>query len=254
MSPNDLARLALIGLAGCVAAAINAVAGGGSLVSFPALMGLGVPSVPANATNAFGLIPGSLSGALGLHDRFNKTKALLAELMLASFVGGGAGAWLLWQTPGKTFDRLVPFLTLTATGLLFAQPWLKAWRDRRVRKSGRAWGFVIQLVMSVYGGYFGAGIGIMMLAAFGLFVDADIHEQNALKGWLAVGINVVASIQFALLGLIRYPEAGALMVGAIIGGYMAGRASKNFNADKLRGAIVVYGVVMSSILAYKAYT
>lgn len=253
-SAQDLPQLLLVALAGMIGSGINALAGGGSLVTFPTLLWLGVPSIQANATNAFGMFPGSFTGTIGLRDRFDKTKKDLWPLMLASFIGGAGGAILLGITPAKTFDVLVPFLTAGATLMLALQPSIKAWRERPHVKLPKNFGWFVQLGVSLYGGYFGAGMGIMMLAAFGLFLDGDIHDQNALKNLLAVGINVVAAALFVWKGLIWYPAGLAIMSGALLGGYVAGRLSTKIQSNTLRWGIVVYGTIMTLSLVYKLLT
>lgn len=246
-------HLLLVAGAGFLASAVNAVAGGGSLISFPTLIALGIPSKIANATNAFGLFPGSIGGALGLHDRFQHARQYLWPLMVASLIGSALGSWILIVTPQLTFDQIIPWLTLGATGLLAAQPGLKAWRDKKRSHPNLTVAVAIQTLVGLYGGFFGAGMGIMMLAAFGLFLDADIHDQNALKGWLAVGINLLASILFVVKRMVLWPEAIALIFGAVIGGYVAGSISKKVNPDVMRRIIVVYGVGMSLWLMARVY-
>lgn len=238
-------------VAGILGSAINTLAGGGSLITFPTMLLFGVPSIPANASNAFGMFPGSLAGAIGLRDRFDKTKPRLKDLGVASLLGGCLGAFLLYTTPQKTFDILVPILTGLATLILALQKRLKAWRDQPHIKFTPQGGWLTQLAVSVYGGYFGAGMGIMMLAAFALFLDGDIHDHNALKGWLGLLINAAASLMFVLQGLIWWPIALSVMAGALIGGYLAGKLGQRIPSEKLRVAIVVYGTVMTLFLIWR---
>lgn len=236
--------LVVLFFAGMAASAVNAFAGGGTLVSFPALIGLGMGERFANATNSLGLVPGSFSSALAFRDRWKATRHYYPWLAPATVLGSTLGAWLMIVTPASTFRVLVPFLILIATLVLAFQPRVKAFV---LGKHGHrpAWfGAVMQFVISVYGGYFGAGMGIMMLAAMALFVDGDMHDMNALKNTLAVLINVVAMAWFLASGLVLLVPCLALMAGAIIGGYVSGRLSQRVPSEKLRIGVVVYGLVM----------
>jgi len=238
--------LVILFFAGMVASGVNAFAGGGTLVSFPVLIGLGVGEQVANATNSMGLWPGSLSSALAFRDRFAATKHYYASLVPATILGATLGAWLMIVTPSSTFRVLIPFLILIATLVLAFQPKIKAWVSGPHGHTSVWTGAVLQFVISVYGGYFGAGMGIMMLAAMALFVVGDMHDMNALKNTLAVVINVVAMGWFLAKGLVLLVPCLALMAGAIIGGYVAGRLSQRVPSDKLRIGVVVYGLVMTA--------
>jgi uncharacterized membrane protein YfcA len=238
--------LAVMFAVGAIASAINAVAGGGSLISFPALVALGVPPLSANATNSVALWPGSLSGAIGFLNQFGNTKRHLRALLIPTVAGSVAGSLLLLNTPERVFDWVVPVLLLVATLLLAFQPHLKAWTARRTGKVPVWEGVALQGLVAVYGGYFGAGMGIMMLAVFGTFVEGTIHELNALKTWLGLAINLFASILFLWQGLVWIPAAVAMMLGAIAGGYAAARASQGMDSELLRKAIVVLGLAMTT--------
>ncbi|MCL4393483.1 MAG: sulfite exporter TauE/SafE family protein, partial [Chloroflexi bacterium] len=199
-------------VAGMVAGALNSVAGGGSLISFPALVAFGVPAIPANATNTAAIWPGSLSSAVAYSRDTKLDSGLLLTLFLPSLIGGLLGAEILVITPPALFDRVVPFLVLFAT-LLFAS---RRVFDRfathetgvkRVSTLGRLWGFFFQLFVATYGGYFGAGIGILMLASLSIMGLRDIHEMNSVKTVLATLINVIAFAFLALKGLVIWPLA-----------------------------------------------
>lgn len=235
--------------AGLVASGVNAFAGGGTLVSFPVLIGLGVGEQAANATNSMALWPGSLSSAFGFRERFQATKHYYASLVPATVLGSTVGAWLMIVTPSSTFRVLVPFLILMATLILAFQAPIKRWVVRHESegevKPKVMLGFILQFLISVYGGYFGAGMGIMMLAAMALFVEGDMHDLNALKNTLAVVINVVAMGWFIANRLIELAACFALMAGAVIGGFGAARLSQKVPSDKLRIGVVVYGFAMS---------
>jgi uncharacterized membrane protein YfcA len=227
-------------VAGAVASGVNTVAGGGSLISFPYLTaGVGLPSVPANATNSVGLWPGSLAGALGFRDMFSRTGAQLKRLIWPTLLGSQLGAILLLETPSSLFDYLVPALIVLAAGLLiFGKKLTAAARGRHIPP----WvGLLLQLLVSIYGGYFGAGMGIMMLAAFSLYVEGTLHELNAIKNVLGLVINFTCSITFLVKGLVDPKLALALVVGSVLGGYAAARLSLRADPDRLRFAIAIYG-------------
>lgn len=231
-------------LAGFVASSINAFAGGGTLVSFPVLIGLGVPDLQANATNSMGLWPGSLSSAFGFRDRFAATRSYYGWLLPATILGSTAGALLLIKTPPGAFKAVIPALLLMAVLALAYQSRIRAWVESSHGRVSAPIGAVLQCLISLYGGYFGAGMGIMMLGAMGLFVEGDIHDLNALKNVLAVVINVVAMGWFLSRGLVELGPCLALMAGAVLGGFVAARVSLKVPAEKLRALVVVYGLVM----------
>ncbi len=241
---HPLALVALFG-AGLFASGINAVAGGGSLLSFPVLVALGVPPLPANATNSVALWPGALSSAFGFLEQLERTRRHLWTLVPPTIAGSLVGAWLLVHTPERLFAMVVPALILLATLLLAFQPRIrKRVLGGKLRVPAAA-GVILQFLVSVYGGYFGAGMGIVMLAIFGLFIPGTLHELNAMKAWLGVAINLVASVFFLGQGLLWMVPGLAVMLGAIVGGYLAARLSQRVDPEKLRRAVVVLGAVMT---------
>jgi uncharacterized membrane protein YfcA len=243
-------------LAGAVAGAINSVAGGGSLVSFPSLIAFGVPPVPANATNTAAVCPGALSSAYAYRHDFPKEHGLLSLLLLPSILGGLFGAWVLAITPNWLFGRIVPFLVLFAT-ILFANR--KRFSKRagfvsegeHTSKGGKIWGFFFQLFVAAYGGYFGAGIGILMLASLGVMGFRDIHRMNALKTVLATVINGVALVYFIAKGLVVWSIALLMAAGAIAGGYIGARMAKRVNQKYLQAFIVAIGLFVSIWLFFR---
>jgi uncharacterized membrane protein YfcA len=237
---------------GALASGINSVAGGGSLISFPTLtLVMHMPTNIANATNSVALWPGSLGGALGFRNLLSKTKHHLWALFLPTLLGSAAGSALFVSTDVKIFDRIVPALILLAAVLLLLQPQVKKWALRGERTVPPAVGMIIQFFVALYGGYFGAGMGIMMLAAFAVFMEGTLHELNAVKNWLGVIINVAASAIFVYEGLVEAQSAILLGSGAIVGGFLAARFSQRFNPDKLRTIIAVYGVGMAAFYLYR---
>lgn len=251
--PTNGMHLALLAVVGAVASGINAVAGGGSLVSFPALVAMGIPPLPANATNAVGLWPGSLGSALGFSNQFAATRGFMSKLLGPTIVGSVVGAMLLVTTPERAFNVVVPILILFATVLLAYQPRVKQWSESRKHESHPWLGASLQFLVSIYGGYFGAGMGIMMLAAYTLFMPGNIHELNAIKTWLGMLINLTATCIFLAQGLVRFEPAAALIVGSVIGGYTAARWSQSAASDVLRRWIVAYGFLMVAWFLWRAF-
>lgn len=229
---------------GAVASAINAVAGGGSLLSFPYLIRLGLPDIPANATNSVGLWPGSLAGGVGFLKRFGATKRYLPAMLPPTVVGSTLGAFLLLHTSDAGFRKAVPFLILLAAALLLLQPRVKTLVGRRSLPRGA--GPLLQLLVAVYGGFFGAGMGIMMLALFALTMEGDLHELNAVKNWLSLVVNLVCSAVFLVKRLVLPLEAGLLVAGGLVGGYGAARFPQRFDPSRLRPVIAVYGLGMAA--------
>lgn len=235
-------------------AAINAVAGGGSLISFPLLkFGLHMDSLVANATNSSSLWPGSLSGAFGFNNLLDRTRHHLKTLFLPTLFGSITGAMLLVYTDPHVFDLVVPWLILMGATLLLLQPKVKALAMRNNRTPHPAGAIVGQYLVSLYGGYFGAGMGIMMLAAFALYMEGNIHELNAVKNWLGLVINLTCSVVFVFKGLIHYEVALWLGLGSAVGGYVGAKTSQLVNPDKLRLGIAIYGVGMAVYYMAKAW-
>jgi uncharacterized protein len=249
---NPLALAALF-VSGFLASSINAVAGGGSLVTFPLFVAFGVPALSANATTAVALWPGSLASAFGYRDQQAAAKRNLPYLAPPTILGGLCGAWLLTHTPARLFNFVVPVLILLATSLLAFQTQI---RTRVLGAKARLplpVGILLQFLLSVYGGYFGAGMGIIMLALFGLFVEGTIHEHNALKNGLAVTVNIVASLFFLHDGLLWIVPGVFCMAGAITGGYLSARLATRMDPVKLRRFIVTLGCSMTVWFIYQAW-
>jgi uncharacterized membrane protein YfcA len=249
----------LLGLAGLfaaavVAGAINSVAGGGSLISFPSLVAFGQPAILANATNTAALWPGTLSSAVAYRRDSLFHRDLLLTLLVPSMVGGLLGAVVLVITPPELFDEVVPFLVLFATLLFAMRDVVARWTgagtsgDERVTTGGRIWGFLFQLFVATYGGYFGAGIGILMLGSLSVMGLRDIHRMNGLKTILGTLINVIAFGFFALEGLVVWRLAGVMAVGAIAGGWIGARTARRVDQRWLRVFIIAVGLGVSAWL------
>jgi uncharacterized membrane protein YfcA len=251
-------RYAIAFIAAFIAGAINAVAGGGTLVSFPALVSIGLPSVLANATSTVAIWPGSLGGMLGYREDMKSLPRSSYLLIIPSAIGGIIGAVLLAMTPTDVFDRLVPLLILFATLLFMLQEPIQ----RMIRTPGKAhtgsmgWligALVFQFFVSLYGGYFGAGIGILMLAAFGILGYTDIHQMNGLKTLLAVFINGVAAIYFIWKGLVVWPEAIVMMIASIMGGIWGAGFARRLGKKGVRRIVIGIGFGMALYLLVRGY-
>ena len=244
-------EIAIIVGAAVIAGAINSIAGGGTLISFPALVWLGRDPILANATNTIALWPGSFAGMVGFRRELASTRRWLFLLVIPSLLGGVAGAVLLLKTPSATFDGLVPLLILAATLLMAAQEMI----TRRLRFIAEAhenptpgwvvFVFTFQFLVGVYGGYFGAGIGILMLAALGLIGMTDLHQMNGLKNLLAICINGVAAIYFAWSGAVDWSDGLIMAGGAIAGGFLGARLAHRFGRKFVRRFVVAIGLIMT---------
>jgi uncharacterized membrane protein YfcA len=241
-------------LIGWVASGINTVAGGGSLISFPYLtLAAAIPAQQANATNAASLWPGSLAGGFAFRELLGKTKKYLMALALPTFTGSLLGADLFARSSSKTFSSVIPFLILLASTLLVVQPSIKALARKHERTVPLWVGVAIQFLVAVYGGYFGAGMGLMMLGSFALYMEGTIHELNAVKNLLGLIVNLVASIYFAFAGKVIWDVFAALTLGSMLGGYAAARYSQRVNSEKLRIWIAAYGFAMTAYFFYRAF-
>jgi len=238
----------LICAATFVARIINSIAGGGTLISFPTLVWLGRNPILANATNAAALWPGSFAGMFGFRKDLATLPRWLYWLPVPSILGGAAGAILLLHTSTHTFQALVPWLILGATLLLAFQEVI----TRNVRfRGGPVFVIILQFIVSIYGGYFGAGMGILMLAALGFIGLTDLHQMNGLKNLLAICINGVATIYFAVSGAVIWSDAILMAIAAILGGFAGAKLAKRLGRKFVRGAVVVIGLAMTVALFLK---
>ena len=236
-------------IAAFAAGAINSIAGGGTLLSFPALVWLGRDPILANATNTVALWPGSFAGLVGFRREVASARRWLLFLTIPSLLGGTAGAILLLHTTSKTFANIVPFLILGATLLLAAQEVIT--RRLQLAARGRRWiaaAFVFQFLVGIYGGYFGAGMGILMLAALGLIGLTDLHQMNGLKNLMAICINGIAAIYFAFAGAVLWRDAGMMAAASIVGGYLGAKVARRLGRKFVRGVVVAIGLTMTVAL------
>ena len=235
--------------AACVAGAINSVAGGGTLITVPTLIWLGIPAISANATSTVALWPGSLSGAWGFRRELLAADTRVFALIVPSLIGGLSGAILLHHTPPDVFERLIPALILFATCLFMAQEPLQRRFNltaiHNARSHWLSWTMLFQLLVGIYGGYFGAGIGIMMLAALSLMGHTDIHQMNGVKNLLAVAINGIAILYLVFTDLILWPDALVMAIGAIVGGVAGASTARRVGRPMVRRIVIVVGLAMA---------
>jgi uncharacterized membrane protein YfcA len=244
-------------LASIVGGALNAVAGGGSFVAFPTLLFTGVPPIPANATNALALWTGAAASGGAYRKRFDVPMRVLLPLLVTSVMGGIAGAVLLLRTPAHTFLRVLPWLMLAATLLFIFGKKLSGRRASSVGHDATTAAIVgasfFELVVAVYGGYFGGGLGIVNLAMLAAVGMTDIHAMNALKSILGVAINGVAALVFVVKGAIYWPQAIVMIAGALVGGYFGAHYAQKLPQVWIRGFVILVGTGMTVYFFVKAY-
>jgi uncharacterized membrane protein YfcA len=244
--------------AALVGGALNAVAGGGSFIGVPALLSIGIAPVAANATTTLAMWPGSLSSAVAYRREIVRARHWLITLGAASLVGGLVGGWLLIRTPDQRFLRLLPWLMLAASvtftvGGRVADRLLRPAKHRGSEapdapRAPRApvWILLFQLAIAIYGGYFGGGMGIMMLAAFSIAGMSDIHEMNGLKTLLAVAINGVALVEFIVTGAIAWAPGLIMVAGGIVGGYYGAFLARKIEGVVVRAIVIVIAWTMTA--------
>ena len=256
----------LAALAAAAGGAVNAIAGGGTLITFPTLLALGIPPIVANATSTVALWPGTVGSMWGYRRELQGARSWAVRFAIPSLAGGILGALLLLRTSSERFSMLVPFLVLGATGLFILQGPLTAFLSARkaaVIEAGSAPGriagatrsqtgaalappalpfLIYQFLVSIYGGYFGAGMGILMLAALGLMGLVNIHQMNGLKNWGGTCINIVAVAIFAASGVVSWWIAAVMAVGAAVGGYVASGLAQRVRQQTVRRLIIVIGL------------
>ncbi len=248
MADLSAGTLALLGLASFAAGAVNAVAGGGTLITFSSLLGAGLDARIANATSTVALWPGSLGGAAAQYKDLRNSRDQLLLFGIPSLIGGTAGSLLLLYTPSATFKALVPWLILFATLLFAVRSRLSRWgKSSRLSEAWRrrlAWLF--QLGVGVYGGYFGAGIGILMLAALSFMGEGNLNRANGIKNILAMLINGVAVAVFIGWHLVYWPAGLVMTAASIIGGYQGGHLSRRLGARFTQNFVIAVGAGMAA--------
>jgi len=255
----SLVEIGGLALSGAAAGVINAVAGGGTLLTFPTLLFFGTPPIVANATSTVALLVGTVGSVYGYRGHLDAVKPWLWRFGPVSVVGGLLGGAILTYTSNKTFSRLVPFLILFATILFLTQGLFRrlAGLDKsrpNPRGHHAVWGAVLfQFAVALYGGYFGAGIGILMLASLGFLGLSNIYEMNALKTVLGSLINVVAALWFIAAGLIHWPKAGVMTVGALAGYYLGSHYSQRISQRRVRQIVTGIGFALSAVTFYEQF-
>ena len=265
MSGLQPAQLLLLAAAALVAGAVNAVAGGGSLLSFPALLAVGYPALTANVTNSVALTPGYFGGTLGYRRELTGQRRRILALGATSAVGAVVGAFLLLVSSPELFEHIVPWLIFLACGLLALQARLaRLVRARRAGDGGQAPSdpeagdpagpagadrhtgplFATQFLAAVYGAYFGAGVGIMMLAILGIFLSDSLQRLNALKGLLSFLISLVAAVYFALLADVSWVAVAVMAVASLLGGQLGVRLARRLDDRVLRWLVIAFGVAV----------
>jgi uncharacterized protein len=261
--------------AGAAAGMVNAVAGGGTLITFPALLAFGTSSIVANATSTLALVAGTVGGVYGYRRHLQEVKPWLKRFVPVSLVGGLLGGILLTRTREHTFARMVPFLLFFATLLFLGQGVFRRWFGQpasppasdsasQAQNGDSQWhpgplpgGLVLavgfQFLVALYGGYFGAGIGILMLASLGFLGLTDIHQMNSLKTILGSLINQVAAIYFIASGLIDWPRAGAMTMGALAGYFAGAHYSQRIPQRHVRQIITAIGFAISGVFFWKQF-
>lgn len=246
----DAIDLILVALAAVAAGAVNALAGGGTLITFPMLVAVGVPAVAANVTNTVALCPGYLGATFAQMKDLRGQEHRLRFLVPASIVGGIIGGVLLLNTGERLFRDLVPYLILLAAGLLAVQGPVRNWLTRR-RGAGahpsEAWAMIPVGLAAVYGGYFGAGLSVIVLAVLGLVLDDTLTRLNALKQAISFSVNIAAAIFFLFSGQVLWLVALVMAVGALLGGVLGGKLAGKIQPSVLRWVVVTIGIVVAVI-------
>ena len=247
--------MVLIALAGVGAGAINAVVGSGTLITFPTLVALGYPPVTSTMSNAVGLVAGSASGTWGYRRELRGQWHRLKWQLPASFVGAGVGAWLLLHLPEKVFQEIVPVLLILALVLVVVGPKIQEWARRRSDAAGESAEHVsprkmVMLVIAtfavgIYGGYFTAAQGIMLIAAMGALLPEDMQRMNAAKNLLSLVVNIVAAVAYTVVAFdrISWAAAGLIAAGSLVGGFLGAHYGRRLSPNALRAVIVVVGLI-----------
>jgi uncharacterized protein len=238
-------------LAGVGAGAVNAVIGSGSLITFPTLLAVGYSPVVANVSNNIGVVPGSVFGSIGFRRELQGQGSRVRTLAIASGLGGLTGAILLLTLPSEVFDAVVPILVLMACALMAAQPRLSAWVASRRPEGARDVGpapLAIGYLAGIYGGYFGAAQGVILLAMLAVFVPDDLTRSNALKNVLAGTVNAVAAVVFIFFADVAWEAVALVAVGAAVGGTLGAQVGRRVPAPVLRALVIVLGLVVAVTL------
>jgi uncharacterized protein len=247
-----MAQFILLLVAGLVAGAMNAAAGGGSFVTLPAMIFAGLPSVEANASSTVALFPGAMASVLAYRDDFRPFELVSLRLMLAvSLVGGLVGALILLLTPSKTFDAIVPWLLLVGTLVFAFGVRVGMWLRRFIRIGPRTL-LCCQFLLGIYCGYFGGAVGIMTLATWSLLGMTDIKAMNATKTLVVGATNAVAVVCFVVAGKVWWPQTCVMLVAAVVGGYAGARFARRLSPHRLRMGITGFNFLITAVFFWRA--
>jgi len=243
-------------LAALAAGFVNAIAGGGTLISFPVLTFIGLPPVIANVTNTLGLLPGYLGGVFSQRHHFKEQRQRLWKILPVSIAGGVGGGLLLLNNSESSFRTLIPYLILLAALLLAVQTPVKKMLEKRrgksySKKAANVWLFVFVFLAAVYGGYFGAGLGVMLMAILGLAMSDSLTKLNVLKQAISLSVNLSAAIYFIFSAQVQWLFVIIMMVGAVSGGLLGGKLADKIRPEILRWVIVVIGVAVAVVYFVK---
>ena len=241
--------LILLFLAAIAAGFFNALAGGGSIFTFPVLVAVGVPPVIANVTNTVALCPGYVGGVIAQRKDLANQEGRLLALLPVAILGGILGAWLLTRTSDEAFRDLVPFLVLGACLLLALQDRIRALLQRRAARLGLAWAIPPVFLAAIYGGYFGVAVSVMYLATLGLAIDDTLTRLNALKQAMSLACNLAAALFFAIGATVVWDAAGAMAAGALLGGWSGGKLAGRVSAGTLRVMVIAIGLIVAAMFA-----
>ena len=252
---GDLGQILVLLSAAFVAGALNAVAGGGSFLTLPALVFTGMPAVAANATGTVALLPGYMAGAWGFREDMQSPPGLsMRNTIVLSLIGGTLGALLLLVTPDHLFRKVVPWLLLAATAMFAFGPQLRAWaagKNAEHQAPSTAKAAIGMLAVAIYGGYFNGGLGILLLALFGLLGQTQLNAMNGMKNLVSALLTAIAVVVYAAGGLVQWEQALLMMVAATAGGYGGARVARKIPAHLLRWGIVATGLVMAALFFAK---
>jgi uncharacterized protein len=244
----------LILLAAMAAGMVNALAGGGTLITFPVLTAMGIPAVVANITNTVALCPGYFGGTIAQRKDLRGQKKRLWILIPAALMGGVGGGILLFITEEKLFRDIVPWLIFLAAALLALQGIVRKWLNKRneIRKKGKykfIWAPLLVVIATVYGGYFGAGLGVILLSVLGLTINDELNRLNVLKQTLSLSANMAAALFFIFSGKVEWPVAVIMAAGALTGGFLGGKLAGRIKPEILRWTVVIIGFIVAIFMA-----
>lgn len=248
-----MSDLIVLFVAGFLGGMLNTVAGGGTFITFPALVFTGLPELMANASSTVAGLPGYLAGAVGFRREILRLdRALLLRLTGLTMLGGAVGSGLLLISSNAAFTVLVPFLLLAATGVFLWGDKLRA-RASQWRRGVQAFGAGTLMPVAIYGGYFNGGLGIVLLALFALWGRTDLHEMNGLKTWLSFALSVISCVIFSIGGLVAWGPALVMMLGTVSGGYLGAPLARRIPRPVLRGLIALVGLGMTAVFFQRLF-